>query len=156
MNKICPICGKQFKTYPSKIKLGRGKYCSRACSMPITNAKFAKNGNKTRWKKGQMPHNFKGYRFTVSRKDGNKYKLIYIPSHPFSTKAGYVREHRLVVEENIGRYLTKTEIVHHKDGNTINNNYKNLELMDKKEHDKMNVHLNIHKRWTERGCACAI
>ena len=30
------------------------------------------------------------------------------------------------------------------------NNISNLELMDKKEHDRMNVNLNVHRRWIER------
>jgi len=27
----CQICGKEFKTFPSRIKNGNGKYCSRKC-----------------------------------------------------------------------------------------------------------------------------
>ena len=27
----CLVCKKEFKTYPSLIKLGRSKYCSRKC-----------------------------------------------------------------------------------------------------------------------------
>jgi len=29
--KKCLYCGKEFKVHPSKIKIGRGKYCSRKC-----------------------------------------------------------------------------------------------------------------------------
>lgn len=31
IKRICPICGKEFKTIPSIIKNGNGKYCSREC-----------------------------------------------------------------------------------------------------------------------------
>lgn len=31
MKTKCKICGKEFNIYPSKIKQGRGKYCSREC-----------------------------------------------------------------------------------------------------------------------------
>jgi len=37
MIKSCLQCGKEFHTYPSRIKLGRGKYCSKKCSNMPTN-----------------------------------------------------------------------------------------------------------------------
>ena len=43
-------------------------------------------------------------------------------------RRGYVREHRLVMEQKIGRQLLPTEVVHHVDGNTQNNHHSNLEL----------------------------
>ena len=42
------------------------------------------------------------------------YISIFYPDHPYSSKSGYIREHRLVMEKHIGRYLTPEEIVHHK------------------------------------------
>jgi hypothetical protein len=38
-------------------------------------------------------------------------------------------EHRIVMEQHLGRPLLKTEIVHHKDHNRLNNAIENLELM---------------------------
>ena len=32
ITRSCAICGKEFNTYPSKLKIGRGKYCSKECS----------------------------------------------------------------------------------------------------------------------------
>lgn len=58
------------------------------------------------------------------------YWYIYSPEHPHKTQAGYVAEHRLVMEKKIGRYLTPIEIVHHVDENTLNNAEENLELCD--------------------------
>jgi hypothetical protein len=45
------------------------------------------------------------------RKISYGYVLILKPEHPFNI-AGYVREHRLVMEEFLGRYLTAEEVVH--------------------------------------------
>src|SRR5689334_22036255 len=39
------------------------------------------------------------------RIDKDGYVLIYAPDHPQATKAGYVREHRLVMEQHLERYL---------------------------------------------------
>ena len=153
MTKRCFVCGKEFTTYQSRIKLDRGKYCSKECCLKITNKVLEKNGIETRWKKGQMPKQFKGYKFTTSRKNGGTYKCIYYPSHPFATSSGHIREHRLIMEKSLGRFLKKDEIVHHKDGNTLNNNLNNLEVLDKITHDRMNVNLNIHRRWIERKIA---
>ena len=60
-------------------------------------------------------------------RSGHIYKRV--PGHPHGSKWGsYVAVHRLVMEEHLGRYLTKEEVVHHKDGNPANNDLSNLEL----------------------------
>ena len=45
--------------------------------------------------------------------DGDNAILILVPDHPRSNRHGYVRHHRLVMEEHLGRYLTGDEVVHH-------------------------------------------
>jgi uncharacterized protein (DUF1330 family) len=57
-------------------------------------------GNRSAWKGGRY----------IS---WNGYVLVYRPEHPYSSQHGYVREHRLVVEKIIGRYLLQKEEVHH-------------------------------------------
>lgn len=149
--KLCVICGDSFETYPSRIADGRGKYCSRRCSDGITLIRHDRLiGVSTQWTKGTKPHNSIGWRLTVPTGNRKPYREIYLPDHPRSTKAGYVREHRLVMEQLLGRYLERNEVVHHKNGDTLDNRPDNLEVMDKKDHDRMNVGLNIHKRWKAR------
>ena len=46
-------------------------------------------------------------------KNGQGYILIKSPNHPYANNLNYVREHRLVIEKQIGRYLKPTEKVHH-------------------------------------------
>ena len=57
------------------------------------------------------------------------YKMIRTPDHPFAESKGYVREHRLVVEKFLGRYLDDGECIHHCDEVKSNNSIENLELM---------------------------
>jgi len=69
--------------------------------------------------------NWKGGRFV--NRDG--YILIYKPEHPFAHhNKFYVFEHRLVMEEKLGRYLKPNERVHHKNSVRNDNRIKNLEL----------------------------
>lgn len=147
---ICE-CGTSYTTYPSRIKIGRGKYCSKQCSDKHTLFEKGKSTHpETQFKKGQTPHNFKGKRYTKARKNGRTYRLIYAPEHPNATKSGYVREHRLVMEKELGRLLENDEVVDHIDRfDTLNNSPSNLRVMKKVEHDRMNVSLNIHRRWYE-------
>lgn len=87
--------------------------------------------------------NWKGGR--VSR-DG--YIYIYMPDHPNAIKAGYVLEHRLVMESHIGRILDKKEVVHHKDQDSSNNQIDNLELFSSNaEHLK---HELTGSKWSEK------
>ena len=64
------------------------------------------------------------------------YVYAKVPNHPNSTKNGYVLAHRVIMENYLGRLLTDSEIVHHRDGNKKNNDLNNLELMNAIEHVK--------------------
>src|SRR5215510_10390677 len=70
--------------------------------------------------------------------DGYTLRRVY--GHPYGDKKGYVYEHRLVMEEHLGRYLHPSEKVHHKDGNIQNNKIENLQLMNQAQH------LSFHRR----------
>jgi len=86
--------------------------------------RFGKNA--ARWKGGRR----------VSKAG---YVRIYSVGHPLCSSDGYVMEHRLVMEEHLGRYLTKEEVVHHKNGNKQDNRIENLELLSTKQE-----HVSLH------------
>lgn len=75
------------------------------------------------WKGGRVRHP-KGY------------VLAYAPNHPDAV-GGYVLEHRLVAESMLGRRLTSSEDVHHKDGDKSNNHPDNLEILAHAEHARL-------------------
>jgi transposase len=65
------------------------------------------------------------------------YLLEYAPRHPHAYTAGYVFQHRLVMERVLGRFLMEGEVVHHKDEDITNNDPDNLELFSSQsEHMK--------------------
>ncbi len=79
------------------------------------------------------------------------YLFVYCPDHPSVKYGRYVAEHRLVMEQCIGRYLEPTEVVHHKDGNKLNNDPTNLELFaSNAEHLKHELSGRI-PNWTADG-----
>lgn len=84
-------------------------------------------------------------------RDNDGYWLIYAPQHPHATKAGYVREHRLVIEKRIGRYLLPEEAVDHIDGDRGNNDPANLRVFQKNaDHLRTTLKGRVPK-WTPEG-----
>lgn len=79
-------------------------------------------------RKGEENHNWKGGRITT--KFG--YVKKYAPEHPKKI-TNYVLEHRLVMEEILGRYLEPNEEVHHINGIRNDNSKENLELWVKSQ-----------------------
>ena len=76
----------------------------------------------------------------------NGYIKVKAPnSHPHKDKKGYIMQHRLVMEQHLGRYLEDTEEVHHIDGNKKNNLISNLQLLTKTEHRRIHLIDSIHK-----------
>lgn len=65
-----------------------------------------------------------------------RYIQILCHGNPHSNADGYVMEHILVMEKQLGRYLEKDEIVHHLDGDGHNNKIENLQLTSRKKHFK--------------------
>jgi hypothetical protein len=118
----CENCGKKFLMPPSKVAIGRGKNCSRECAA-ISKSKNTSGENSYYWNGGT--HMKAGYRF------------IYSPNHPKKNDTGYVREHILVMEKHIGRYLEDGEIIHHMNHDKQDNRIENLMIMSKSEHSKL-------------------
>ena len=94
------------------------------------------------WKGGRRTHSL-GYIY------------IHKPEHPYCDHQGYVLEHRLIMEQHLGRYLTKDEIVHHINENVKDNRIENLQLVTRKEHTNLHIEkngyvINQHGIWYKK------
>lgn len=83
--------------------------------------------------------------------DKQGYVLLKISGHPHANYQGYVREHRLVMEQQLGRYLEPQEVVDHRDGNTSNNDPSNLRLFATNADHLRETLKGRVPNWTEDG-----
>lgn len=100
---------------------------------------------KTRFKKGNEPHNTKEKDGTITirrdhlKRKGKPYKFIRL------SKGNWIPLHQYKWEVKYGRQ-PKGSVLRFKDGNTLNCSLKNLELITRKENMKRNT---IHRYPTE-------
>jgi len=87
-------------------------------------------------------HNWKGGRYTNKK----MYVRIKAIGHPNADKRGYVAEHRLIMEMQLKRFLTKEEEVHHIDTIRNHNAPDNLMLFaNHSEHEEYHRQLGYLK-----------
>jgi len=101
-------------------------------------------------KKKQTKHGLRSLAYKIGITTmGKGYVAIFSPKHPFRHKAGYVLEHRLVMEKYLGRYLTKKEVVHHINEIISDNRIENLMLFNSSK-----AHISYHKSLSKSGAPC--
>jgi hypothetical protein len=158
----CEVCGTTFTHYPS---VDPGRFCSRACHAIAKNPAMRRDllteahlrqryeidgwstyriADELRTSKTQITRYMRRFGIQTRKNLGRAvgkggYILIKSPGHPHANALGYVREHRLVLERVLGRYLLPSEVVHHKNGVKDDNRPENLELFESN-----GVHMRLH------------
>lgn len=83
-------------------------------------------------------------------KDKDGYVLLWMPGHPEANRHGYVREHRIVMAQMIGRPLLQGEVVDHRNDIRDDNRPENLRLFASNG-DHLSVTLTGRKSRASRG-----
>lgn len=78
----------------------------------------------------------------------NKYKAIKIEDEN-GNKTIRIDEHRYIMEQHLGRKLQRNEVVHHINGNKLDNRLENLQLMSLSEHSRLHTKNRIVKDETK-------
>lgn|SRR5699024_905728 len=142
--KSCEMCGEYFRTKKSHIK--RRKTCSRNCSGERKKIFYKGNKNPNYGNRLEKNPMYKGSYIT-----SHGYRALNRPDDKNANKYGYVLEHRMIMSNELGRPLSDEEIVHHIDGNKLNNRISNLEVMDRSSHSSLHSEKYVITRCEKTG-----
>ena len=136
---ICKMCNNIFNIRISEKKI----FCCKECYNKYNeikreqaynnlinkqkNKKEKQANNKIQVKKQKNKQSKINKQIIKKKQNINPYNYITI-------KKGNILEHRLIMENYLGRKLLYNEIVHHVNGDTKDNRIENLQLMTKSEH----------------------
>ena len=107
---------------------GNCKNCGKVHKHPLTGKKHNENTKQKMREKAEKRTGNKSGSWKGGKIINGGYVYIYLPRHPNATKQGYVCEHRLVMENHLKRFLLPKEVVHHINGDIMDNRLENLKL----------------------------
>lgn len=122
---VCDECGEKFERVECHVR-GKHNFCSKECYNKWMQSKAPDGEQSPRWKGGVSMQND----YIFLREDKRKYRA----------------EHRIIVENYLGRKLESNEIVHHLDGNKLNNEISNLMIVTRAEHARIHAQMRRENR----------
>ena len=151
---VCKQCGKEYRSHATGKRMGqalaKAKFCSQACYGLWRSQSQEIKDHMTRiaglGRAGWTKESHRSYAAKMSgannpawkggviyfRKHGNYAPIKYVrcpePFLSMARKDGYVMEHRLLVAQQLGRPLKRSEVVHHTNHNPQDNQLENLML----------------------------
>ena len=126
----CEDCGKKITRRAKRCKSCGTIKCKTGTKQPKS---FSEKMSIIR--KGENNNFWKGGKINI---DGYIYIKVY--NHPNKNARGYIAKHRLIMEKNLNRYLTKKEVIHHKNGIRDDNKIENLQLFK-----NQSEHISFHR-----------
>ena len=130
VEKPCEHCGILMVLHPSTAQTRR--FCTKACE----------HAQRTKRPTGRIVNG----RPVLINAMG--YLTIYAPAHPAAGHNGRVLEHRIIMEQVLGRPLTREEHVHHRNGDKTDNRPENLEVLAPDEHTRVTVARTMERHRT--------
>lgn len=133
----CVICGKEKSMgFWTANRLQEGTTCSKECLL-----EYRKKISSKRVIKGFEKNNRNMKTGCGITTDG--YVWINVRGISYNNQ---IKLHRYIMQVHLGRSLRSDEIVHHKDGNKLNNALENLEITTISEHNRKHGHFRADNR----------
>lgn len=125
VERTCVNCNAQFMVKRAVLiyRKNGGRFCKNACTI-----QYQKKSNTQYW---SGKRNMKGYIY------------LHLPDHPKANSDGYVAEHRIIIEKSVGRYLERSEVVHHINRIKNDNRLENLRLLDSNSAHRQTHHQDL-------------
>lgn len=140
VTKKCESCHQVFTRMVQKGKSRR--FCSQECSH-----EYQRGPNSPNWGRGPNSGSFVRTRYTWTPEkwdeghiDNKGYFRVYRPDYPKTYAMGYAKRYHIVWWLETGETLSEGHVLHHKNGNKLDDKFENLELI------KHSLHSQKHNR----------